>query len=160
MVNAWIWNWEISIPSRPQAGTDLLEEMIQQLEKRNWLPHDVFGIRLAAEEAIVNAIRHGNQSDADKHVHVSLKMTETRFRLEIRDEGPGFDPTDVPDPTEDDNLEIPSGRGIMLMRNFMSFVEYNETGNCVIMEKERGQGNGDAQDSTQKDTDDEPDPLV
>ena len=156
MVDAWTWNWEISIPSQPQAGTDLLEELIQQLENRNWLAHDVFGIRLAAEEALVNAIRHGNQSDEAKRVHVSLKMTETRIRLEIRDEGPGFNPTDVPDPTEDDNLEIPSGRGIMLMRNFMSFVEYNETGNCVIMEKERGHDNGEAQDGAG----DEPDRLV
>ncbi len=143
MSDAWNWNWETSIPSQPQAGTDLLEELIRQLENRNWLAHDLFGIRLAAEEALVNAIRHGNQSDEAKRVHISFKIGEDRLRLEIRDEGPGFDPSDVPDPTDDDNLEVPSGRGIMLMRNFMSFVEYNASGNCVVMEKVRGPENGD-----------------
>lgn len=153
MSDAWTWNWDISIPSQPQAGTDLLEELIRQLEERNWLAHDVFGIRLAAEEALVNAIRHGNQSDEEKQVHVSLRINEDRIRLEIRDEGPGFDPGNVPDPTEDDNLEIPSGRGIMLMRSFMSMVEYNESGNCVIMEKVRGECGDDDDDDEDDDCD-------
>lgn len=155
MSDAWIWNWDVSIPSQPQAGTDLLEELIRQLENRNWLAHDVFGVRLAAEEALVNAIRHGNQSDDAKQVHVSLRLTDERLRLEIRDEGPGFDPNSVPDPTEDSNLEIPSGRGIMLMRSFMSFVEYNECGNCVIMEKTRGELNGGDDDDDEAEDDED-----
>ena len=53
----------------------------------------------------------------------------------MSDEGPGFDPADVPDCTLDENLDKPSGRGLKLMRNFMTMVEYNEHGNRVVMEK-------------------------
>ena len=58
-------------------------------------------------------------------------------RIEIRDEGPGFQVKEVPDCTKDENLDKSSGRGIMLMRNFMTFVEYNAKGNGVTMEKTR-----------------------
>ncbi|MGC3970693.1 MAG: ATP-binding protein [Pirellulales bacterium] len=57
--------------------------------------------------------------------------------MQVRDEGPGFKLEEVPDCTEDENLEKCSGRGIMLMRNFMSHVEYNDSGNMVTMEKQR-----------------------
>ncbi len=59
------------------------------------------------------------------------------MRIIIEDEGNGFRPEDVPDPTEDENLEKPCGRGIMLMRAFLSVVEYNERGNRVVLEKNR-----------------------
>jgi len=58
-------------------------------------------------------------------------------RVVIEDEGAGFCLQDVPDPTDDENLEKPCGRGIMLMRAFLSVVEYNERGNQVILEKHR-----------------------
>jgi serine/threonine-protein kinase RsbW len=70
-------------------------------------------------------------------VHIACKLSPQRIWFEITDEGPGFDPADVPDPTNDDNLDYPSGRGIMLMRSFMCRVEYNASGNCVVMEKHR-----------------------
>ena len=59
------------------------------------------------------------------------------MRVVIEDQGPGFRLEDVPDPTEDENLEKPGGRGIMLMRAFLSLVEYNERGNRVVLEKHR-----------------------
>jgi serine/threonine-protein kinase RsbW len=98
---------------------------------------DLFGVHLAVEEAVVNAIRHGNKLDAAKRVRLLCKICDHRLRIEVADEGPGFDPAKVPDPTENENLEVPSGRGIMLMRNFMHFVEYNAVGNRVVMEKHR-----------------------
>ncbi len=60
-----------------------------------------------------------------------------KIRIQITDQGPGFNPEAVPDCTDDDHLDVPNGRGIMLMRNFMSLVEYNDTGNVVTMEKLR-----------------------
>ena len=57
--------------------------------------------------------------------------------IEVVDQGPGFDPDMVPDPTCDENLEKPCGRGILLMRSYMSQVEFNSQGNCVTMEKLR-----------------------
>lgn len=135
--HSWTWRTEQFIPSETGAGQRILEDVLGQLAAQAWAEHEVHGIHLALEEALVNAIRHGNRSDVNKRVHVSCKLSASRLWVQIRDEGPGFNPEDVPDPTEPDRLEVPSGRGIMLMRAFMSRVEYNEIGNCVVMEKER-----------------------
>ena len=98
---------------------------------------DVFGVRLALEEALVNAIKHGNRMDPDKSVRIGCQVCDKQVRIEIEDQGSGFDVSDVPDPTEDENLEKPGGRGIMLMRSFMSTVEYNASGNRLVMTKLR-----------------------
>ena len=135
----WTWEAEQVIPSETGAGQRLLDDLLKQLAEQQWTDHDVHSIHLALEEALVNAIRHGNQSDPCKHVHVLCKMSSERLWVEIRDEGAGFNPDEVPDCTDPERLEIPSGRGIMLMRAFMSRVEYNDIGNCVVMEKQRAQ---------------------
>ena len=136
--NRWVWQCERVIPSETGAGAPLLQEILAQLEKNDWIQHDIFSVHLAMEEALVNAIRHGNRLDADKHVHVACRVSPELIRIEITDEGEGFDPSSVPDPTDPANIEAPSGRGLMLMRSFMSRVEYNDVGNRVVMEKERG----------------------
>lgn len=129
--------FEVTIPSETAEGQAVQERIVGMLEERNFPVRDVFGIRLALEEALVNAIKHGNGMDPDKQVRVSCVIRPDLVRIEIEDEGEGFVPEDVPDPTEDENLEKPCGRGIMLMRAFLSAVEYNESGNCVILTKER-----------------------
>jgi serine/threonine-protein kinase RsbW len=103
-----------------------------------WQPADVFAVHLAVEEAIVNAIVHGNKLDASKKVHVECEVSADRVRVAITDEGPGFDPASVPDCTAEERLEAPSGRGVMLMRSFMTSIEYNAAGNAVMLEKVRG----------------------
>jgi serine/threonine-protein kinase RsbW len=133
----WVWQCERVIPSETGSGAPLLQEILQHLEEHNWIQHDIFSVHLAMEEALVNAIRHGNRLDASKHVHVACRMSPDLLRIEITDEGEGFDPSAVPDPTDPANIEAPSGRGLMLMRSFMSRVEYNDVGNRVVMEKER-----------------------
>jgi serine/threonine-protein kinase RsbW len=133
---------ELHLPSDAAAGKRAVDELLARLKEHDWLENDIFGIHLAVEEALVNAIKHGNQYDDRKQVHFLFKVCGDRVLVEIRDEGEGFDPRNVPDPTEDVNLETPSGRGIMLMRNFMSRVEYNDAGNHVVMEKVRHEGNG------------------
>lgn len=130
--------FEITIPSEPAAGQQVQERIISAMEARGFGAHEVFGMRLALEEGIVNAIKHGNGLDPSKSVMVLCEVDDTRILVEIEDEGPGFDPGDVPDPTEDDNLEKPSGRGLMLMRAFMTRVEYHGRGNKVSLEKVRG----------------------
>ena len=94
-----------------------------------------FAIRLALEEGLNNAIRHGSRSDAKKRIEVLCRIDEHRAAITITDEGSGFDPETVPDPTADENLEKPSGRGTMLMRAYMDEVRYNERGNQVHMVK-------------------------
>ena len=75
--------------------------------------------------------------DADKRVHVTYKVTPVRFEIRITDEGEGFNPDDVPDPTDPDNIERPCGRGLLLMRGFMTEVTYHGKGNSVSMAKTR-----------------------
>ena len=108
------------------------------LETRSYPDRDLFGVRLALEEAIVNAIKHGNGMDPSKEVRIDCSFDDDRVTIVIEDEGPGFDVTSVPDPTSEENLDKPGGRGIMLMRSFMSRVEYNDSGNRLLLEKIRG----------------------
>ena len=133
----WIWRCDRTIPSDTAAGRRVLEELLAQLSARQWGDHDIFHVHLATEEALVNAIKHGNGSDESKRVWIRCRLSPERIRIEITDEGAGFDPTRVPDPTNPDRLETPGGRGVMLIKAFMSSVEYNAAGNGVVLEKER-----------------------
>lgn len=133
---AWSWTCNEEIPSKVEAGRDILQSMLSQLETQEWPDRDVFGIHLAVEEALVNAIRHGNQLHPEKIVRFECRVSPELLWVRISDEGDGFDPADVPDPTDPEQLEAPSGRGIMLMRNFMSKVDYSNGGTTVTMEKE------------------------
>jgi serine/threonine-protein kinase RsbW len=76
--------------------------------------------------------------DPDKRVFVTYRVCRERFEIRITDEGEGFNPEDVPDPTAIENLERPCGRGLLLMRGFMTEVEYRGKGNCVHMAKVKG----------------------
>ncbi|MFP4052611.1 MAG: ATP-binding protein [Phycisphaerae bacterium] len=113
------------------------QRILEDIERLGYSEADVFAIKLALEEALNNAVRHGNRLDATKTVEVRFDADEAEARICIRDEGPGFRPADVPDPTADENLEKPSGRGIMLMRAYMDVVEFNESGNEVRMVKRK-----------------------
>lgn len=134
---AWIDEFEFRIPSSTTEGQKVQERIIQRLEEIGFPARGIFGVRLALEEALVNAIKHGNGLDPNKEVFVICQISHDKVRVVIEDQGPGFRLEDVPDPTEDENLEKPGGRGIMLMRAFLSLVEYNERGNRVVLEKHR-----------------------
>jgi len=134
----WIWQCDRAIPSDVVVGRRVLEEVLEQLGARQWRRRDVFSVHLAMEEALVNAIVHGNRLDPEKQVRVSCRLSPEVVRIKITDQGEGFDVDAVPDPTDPDRLEAPSGRGVLLIRSFMSRVEYNLRGNSVVMEKERG----------------------
>ena len=129
--------FQVSIPSDTAEGQAVQERIVALLEKLGYPARDVFGVRLALEEALVNAIKHGNKHDPGKQVHICCRANHAAVCITIEDEGPGFAPEEVPDPTLEENLEKPSGRGIMLMRAFMSSIEYNQAGNCVRLEKRR-----------------------
>jgi len=92
-----------------------------------------FALRLAVEEAVRNAIVHGHRDLPGEPVELAWEVSETEVRITVSDKGPGFDPAILPDPTLDENLRKPSGRGVMLMRSFMSSVEFNDAGNRVTM---------------------------
>ena len=134
---AWIWRFDESIKSTPDEGVATIRKLLEQLEALEWPDKAVFGIHMAMEEAVMNAIKHGNKSDPDKKVHIVLNLSEHEFYAQITDEGEGFDPEDVPDPTADENLEKFSGRGLMLMRNFVDVVRYSPKGNSVELQKSK-----------------------
>lgn len=135
----WLWQFHRVVPSTLADASQVLAEIVAELEKQGWSSKDIFSVQLAVEEALVNAIKHGNRSDHTKVISTRCWLSSRLIRIEIADEGDGFDPSAVPDPTTPERLEEPSGRGIMLMRTFMNRVTYNEKGNVVTLEKERSQ---------------------
>ena len=126
---------DVVIPSDPAEARRLQQEIEQQLQAHRAGERDVFSIKLALEEALINAVKHGNQLDRDKRVRISYRVRPDLFEVAITDEGTGFDPGEVPDPTAVENLERPCGRGLMLMRHYMSEVAFTGRGNCVSMSK-------------------------
>jgi len=130
-------SFEFVISSDPVEARRVQDHIEEQLKALHYEDHDIFGIKLALEEALVNAIKHGNQLDPAKRVHIHYTVNRRRFDIGIRDEGKGFDPQDVPDPQAPENLERPCGRGLLLMRHYMTEVTYLPPGNHLTMSKLR-----------------------
>jgi serine/threonine-protein kinase RsbW len=126
------------IPSDPSEARKVQEEIERALSEHGFDEKEIFSIKLALEEALVNAIKHGNQMDRSKKVRIHYCVTSNQFHAEIADEGHGFDPDDVPDPMAVENLERPCGRGLLLMRHYMNEVTFHPPGNRVTMTKFRG----------------------
>lgn len=126
---------DVIIPSDTTEARRVQDDIERLIRGGRASDQEVFSVRLALEEALVNAIKHGNQMDRDKKVFISYRFGGDRLEVRITDEGQGFDPSDVPDPTAIENLERPCGRGLMLMRHYMTEVMYNERGNSVDMAK-------------------------
>jgi len=95
----------------------------------------VFDVKLATQEAVINAAEHGNRYDPQKRVHVRLETTDEAITVAVRDEGLGFQAECVPDPTLPENLLKENGRGIFLMRKLCDEVRYNEKGDEVTIVK-------------------------
>ena len=102
------------------------EEIERSIAGSRASEQEIFSVRLALEEALVNAIKHGNQMDRRKSICIRYRLLLDRLEVQITDEGAGFDPDDVPDPTAVENLDRPCGRGLMLMRHYMTEVAYSK----------------------------------
>jgi len=126
---------ELLFPSDPVAAKQPEREILEALQQFAYPEHAVFAVKLALEEAVINAIKHGNQCDPNKFVTVRYDINGCRAVIIVADEGDGFDPDSVPDPTAEENLSKPCGRGIMLMRAYMDEVRYSRKGNMVRMVK-------------------------
>ena len=125
-----------------QEGLCTCDLIASAMEQCGYDPKEVFGVRLALEEALVNAVKHGNRHDPTKCGCASWQVGHRRVMIEIEDEGDGFDRRAVPDPCAAENLGRSCGRGLLLMRHYMSWVRYNRRGNRVTMCKRRAQGEG------------------
>jgi len=134
-MNTW---HTLTIPSVTESIRDVEDAVAEALEQAEFTENDVFAVRLALDEALANAIKHGNRYDAKKRVSVKYKVANDGITIVVADEGRGFDYEDQPDPTAPDRLELPSGRGLLLMRSYMDRITFNRRGNEVTMVKGRG----------------------
>lgn len=131
-------SFRVTIPSDFDAARDVQERILRDVEHCGFGEETTFALRIALEEAMVNAIKHGNGLDPDKKVHVESTVTPERAEIVVEDEGPGFDRGNIPDPTHDDNLHKPSGRGILLIEAYMDSAQWSKGGRRLRMVKENG----------------------
>jgi serine/threonine-protein kinase RsbW len=111
----------------------IIEPVVVAMTEHGYSDKDVFGMRLALEEALVNAIKHGHQGDTSLVVRVHYQVMPKQALVTVEDQGPGFDPGSAADPLAAENLERPCGRGLLLMRHYLSWLCYNERGNAVTL---------------------------
>lgn len=149
------------IPNDHTLATALISRLERQLMELKVVDDtEVFRILMGIKEAIINAIDHGNlELDsalrdlddnsyrlmgeerqhaapyADRRVTIRASVHAEEIRFVISDEGPGFSPDQIPDPTDPENLLRPHGRGLMLIQSFMDSIAHNETGNEITMIK-------------------------
>lgn len=112
-----------------------VEPFVNQLLKEYEIGEALFGnILITLTEAVSNAIIHGNQAKADKKVYINTERKATSIIFSVEDEGQGFDPNILPDPTAPENLLTPGGRGVFLMQHLSDNVSFDEGGRIVSLE--------------------------
>jgi serine/threonine-protein kinase RsbW len=131
-------NASLALTSRFE-NIEVAERALLDLCRRaGWPSDEDYLLVTALREAVANAIRHGNRQDPKLLVRLEYAVRDSTVTVCVEDEGTGFDPSDVPDPTDPENLLRPNGRGIFYMRQFMSRVEFRSTpsgGTAVLMER-------------------------
>jgi serine/threonine-protein kinase RsbW len=123
--NVTLETTELKFPSRVEAVSEAAAAVSEFMNRRGIAEDVAFGVDMAVREAVTNAVVHGNKLDGAKVVEVKLTNTPEGFEISVHDQGTGFNPNDVPDPTKDENILRTSGRGIFFMRNFMDEVEWS-----------------------------------
>lgn len=106
--------------------------LMEEVEVSNELRHK---IRLCFQEAVTNAVVHGNQYDESKYVHINFEQIKNRLVFKVRDEGRGFEIKQIESPLQEENIIQPRGRGIFLIKEYADFLDYTE-GNTLVMEFE------------------------
>lgn len=131
------WAIEKSIPSDLDVAHELIEQTILAMSDLEWPGGDMFHVQMAMEEALVNAIEHGNKRCESKEVAIAISVSGQEITIQIKDQGDGFDHRNVADPTEEERLDQPRGRGVLLIRELMTQSHYNDIGNELVMVKKR-----------------------
>lgn len=107
--------------------------------------------RVGLTEALSNAMLYGNEEDPEKRVRVDVTVRDGEIKAQVTDQGPGFDPRDVPDPTAPENVTKAGGRGLFLMRELLDEVHFNQEGNSVTLVlrlESRGEAGGGPRNAT------------
>lgn len=126
-------------PANRRADLDKVESGVLEALRRHGYPEpSIFAVRLVLEEALVNAFQHGHRGlPPDTTVEVDATIEANEARILVTDQGPGFDPSKIADPTLDENLELPSGRGLLLIRAYMTEVSHDLGGRRLVMRYKR-----------------------
>lgn len=135
----------VSLHNEREEIERLQKSVADAMERHGYPKAAVFAVRLASHEAITNAFHHGHKNlPPTTPITLAYRVADDRVELSVRDQGPGFDPASVPDPTLDENLEQTSGRGLMLIRAYMSTVRYTDGGRRLEMVFEKARANAPA----------------
>src|SRR5437867_2286166 len=121
---SWQGQWRKETVYSTCEMRDTISGVNAEMVAAGYAENDLFAVHLALEEAIVNAIKHGHRENTTKRVEVRYVVEPDRVLAEVADEGAGFDPDQVPDPCVAANLERPNGRGLLLMRHYMTWVRF------------------------------------
>jgi serine/threonine-protein kinase RsbW len=113
----------------------VVEKKIDEVTKEANVNEDLYGnVLVAVTEGVNNAIHHGNKSNPEKNVDINIEInTDNQLVFIIKDQGEGFDPDALPDPTDPANIEKPHGRGVFLMQQLSDEIEYEDEGRTVII---------------------------
>ncbi|HKY04752.1 MAG TPA: ATP-binding protein [Blastocatellia bacterium] len=123
------------MPSDLKYLDSVLDYLNERLVKLGMVNPGDSEVLIALDEAIVNAIKHGNKCDPDRAVQIVAEFSRDGVRFTITDEGQGFSKDEVPDPTDPCRLLEPSGRGLLLINHIMDEVRHNNRGNEIQMYK-------------------------
>ena len=124
----------LDVPSDLGVVGDAVELVATHLPPGTLSPRRIsFNFRTALAEALGNAIRYGNGEDPDRVVRVYVELGRDFVRIHVDDDGHGFDPSRLPDPTHPENLEREYGRGLFVIRHLVDDVVFNEKGNGICL---------------------------
>lgn len=117
-----------------QHSLRVVEKAIDEVTSELGISQDCYGkILVSTIEGVNNAILHGNKSIPEKLVDIEFHCKGNELKVKIKDEGDGFSPSEVPDPTLPENIEELNGRGVFLMSKLADKIKYSKKGNCVTM---------------------------
>jgi len=112
----------------------IVENTVDEITAELGISYNNYGkILITMLEAVNNAIIHGNKSSAKKYVDITIEFTKQKLKIKVKDEGNGFSPEKVPDPTIPENIEEVNGRGVFIMSRLADEIKYSRKGNTVTM---------------------------
>lgn len=121
------------LPSKLES-INLVEKVVDEISERECISSDLYGkILVAVVEAVNNAVSHGNKFEDSKQVKVDFNCQSKLLRVVVEDQGSGFNPDIIPDPTRPENLENISGRGIFIMKSYADQIEFNKNATQVTL---------------------------
>ncbi len=128
-------NLRFEIPSAPRYISEASSKVLNLFKGLKLDKEVFFDIRLCLEEAVINAMKYGNNFNKDLPVSINCSLSCDRFEMTVRDRGKGFDHTNLPDPRSNKNILKHGGRGLFLICNLMDEVKFNDSGNEIKMVK-------------------------